>query len=417
QGAWRTLDWLEERAFTLLETTDQGRVYGLDLTCPKPSAGQNQGAGCLYMRLGYAACEATDSVTVLGLAYDTLAIEITASASSVCVGEEVTYSLSRCGGVDSVVWYVNGQAVQSGFIGWEAAPANSYTYRPSAGDMVYVIGHAVWSPCVTEPFKISNMLNVEVLDGRTETAIAVSLTASADSVCGAGRPVYTVSGRGFDSLYWYANGQLAAVTDLLYGRTEALPAASAKDGSSEDRTASWERTPRLGTEGADSLYVVAVRRERMCRARAEQTSNVVSVYRRAQPEVRIAPGDTVLPQGEDFLFSASGATAYVWWTDLDNEIIGGNATLNLTVASEAFALYVMGYEPAYGPDSLAGGRITPPAPGDYASFGCRGYDRVAVRPSVQDENPLIYIPNTIVKSSVIPADRVFKVYGEDIVRV
>lgn len=392
-----------ERSLILAGTDDAGRIYEMTEVYPSPVSGK-MASGVLRLGAINEGCVMEDSLWLVGRVHDTLSVEAAASAASVCEGEEVHYGLLRHRHVDSVVWYVNDEPVFSGRL----PAAVEYVYRPAAGDRVCAAVYNTTWPCVVNNGKRSNELRVEVLSGDlTAGPVEAILTASADSVCGAGAPTYTVSGRGFDSVYWYANGLLSAVTDLL-GDVTSAP---------EVRTAAWKRVPRPAAEGADSVYAVAVRRERLCAVRDSNRTAAVSVYRREMPEVRIAPRDTAVTPGDELALQASGATAYVWWTDADDGIAGKEAAFTLTAADDTVLVYVMGYEPAYGPDSLAGGGRTP-APDAYGDFGCRAYDSVCVRPG--EELPgasVIYVPNAVLRNSARPADRVFKVFGERIASV
>lgn len=404
-------EWLEDgigtdKKFIFEEMTPQGRIYSLDANYPTVShsdAGFEKTA-VLSISLGYEDCSAVDSVRITAGIYETVEVEIAVSAASVCEGEEVTYRLSRWVSADSVVWYLNDEPVLAGRL----PGAVEYVCRPAAGDRVYVQAYNVFNPCVVNNGLLSNELTVEVLSGGVAAAVEAALTASADSVCGAGAPTYTVSGRGFDSVYWYANGLLSAVTDLLGDATSAP----------EARTAAWKRVPRAAAEGADSVYAVAVRRDRICAPRESLRTASVSVYRREMPEVRIAPRDTAVAPGDDLALQASGATAYVWWTDADDGIAGKEAAFTLTASGDTVLVYVMGYEPAYGPDSLAGGRTPAPAPEAYGEFACRAFDSVCVRPGAERrDGPVVYVPNAVLRNSARPADRVFKVFGEGIASV
>ncbi len=407
QAVWTEDGSVTEKTFVLEEETAKGEIYGLQVAYPAFSQAEESGMGrlaVLRIGLGYENCSAVDSVRVIGRPYEPVNIEIVASAASVCEGEEVVFRLNLLESADSVVWYVNDEPVFSGRL----PAAVEYVYRPAAGDRVYAEAYNASGACVVNNGKRSNELRVEVLSGDlTAGPVEAALTASADSVCGAGAPTYTVSGRGFDSVYWYANGLLSAVTDLL-GDVTSAP---------EVRTAAWKRVPRPAAEGADSVYAVAVRRERLCAVRDSNRTAAVSVYRREMPEVRIAPRDTAVTPGDDLALQASGATAYVWWTDADDGIAGKEAAFTLTAADDTVLVYVMGYEPAYGPDSLAGGGRTP-APDAYGDFGCRAYDSVCVRPGAERrDGPVVYVPNAVLRNSARPADRVFKVFGEGIVAV
>ena len=82
-------------------------------------------------------------------------------------------------------------------------------------------------------------------------------------------------------------------------------------------------------------------------------------------------------------------------------------------------VYTMGYEPAFNRDSLAGGQTPAPAFNAYGEFTCLAFDSVLVRPAeipVLDSS-VIYIPNAVLLNSARPADRVFRVYGENIASV
>ncbi|MDE7149860.1 MAG: hypothetical protein K2O01_05575 [Bacteroidales bacterium] len=385
-------------------TDDAGKVY--ELTVAYPSVAGADASAVLRLGATHDGCFVEDSLRLVGRPHDTLSLEAAVSVASVCEGEEVHYGLIRHTHMDSVVWYVNGSAVFAGRL----PAAVEYVYRPAPGDRVWAEGYNVLNPCAVNNGMRSNELTVEVLSGGgTAAAVDAVLTVSADSVCGAGTPTYTVSGRGFDSVYWYANGVLSAVTDLL-GDVTSAP---------EVRTAAWKRVPRAAAEGADSVYAVAVRRDRICVPRDSRRTDAVSVYRREMPEVRIAPRDTTVPSGDDLTLQASGATAYVWWTDAEYGIAGTEAVFTLTVADDTVSVYVMGYEPAYGPDSLAGGQTVAPLPEAYGDFGCRAYDSVCVRPGAarRDDGSVVFVPNAVLLNSARPADRVFKVFGEEVASV
>ncbi|MDE6106441.1 MAG: gliding motility-associated C-terminal domain-containing protein, partial [Bacteroidales bacterium] len=347
-----------------------------------------------------------DSLQRVGYPHDTLMLEVASSATSVCSGEEVHYGIVRQAHIDSVVWYVNDQIVLSG----KVRETPTYTYRPAAGDRVWAVGYNTGGHCVHNNGLASEELSVEVTSIGTPGIVIATLTSSADSVCGAGAPVYTVTGRGFDSVYWYANGQLEAITDLLETGVRAVPV---------NRTAMWKRAPRPASEGPDSVYAVAVRRAKVCALRNEQTTNVVSVLRRERPEVRITPRDTSVLTGHDLILEGAGASAYVWWTDAEHGIAGTMQTFTLIGHGDTVMVYTMGYEPAFNRDSLAGGRTPAPEANAYDEFTCLAFDSVLVRP---DEIPVldssvIFIPNAVLRHSARPADRVFRVYGENIASV
>lgn len=347
-----------------------------------------------------------DSIRIVGRPYDTLAIAIEASALSVCAGLEVSYGVSELAGADSIVWYVNDRPVLSGYIA--SGEAGYYTYRPEKGDRVYAEVYKVFGSCVFNNGLRSNELTVEVLTGDDQPLSAL-LTAEADSVCGPAAVNYVVNGHGFDSVYWYVNGRLSAVTDLLSGAPDA----------SGQRKAAWKRVPYAAADGGDSVSVLAVRRARACALRDSLRSNTVSVYRRGMPVVTIAPRDTTVTPGGDLTFSASGASAYVWWTDAEYGIAGKEDRFTWTGTSDTVQVFVMGYEPAYGADSLAGGQTAAPAPDAYDEFVCHAYDSVYVWPSaiIDDPDQILFIPNAVLVNSARPADRVFKVFGEGIASV
>lgn len=383
--------------FTETEADEAGKTYRLSATYPAAEA-------MLYLGAVNAGCVMEDSLQIVGHPYDTLLLEVASSATSVCEGEEVRYGIVRQANVDSIIWYLNDGVVLAGPI----RQAATYTYRPALGDRVYVVAYNTSGMCVYNNGLRSEDIGVEVMSGAISAGpVIAAMTASADSVCGAGEPIYMVSGRGFDSVYWYANGQLAAITDLLDTEVKAVPTV---------RTATWQRAPRPAEEGVDSVYAVAVRRSKICADRAEQTTNVVSVYRRERPEVRITPRDTSVLTGYDLLLEGTGASAYVWWTDLEDGIAGTMGTFTLVGHGDTVWVYTMGYEPAFNRDSLAGGQTPAPAADAYNEFTCRAFDSVLVSPaeiSVLDSS-LIYIPNAVLRHSARPADRVFKVYGENI---
>lgn len=390
------------KAITFTETAsdENGKTYELTATYPS--------AAIAWLQVGAvnAGCLAEDSLQIVGYPYDTLMIEIASSVTTVCLGEEVHYGIVRQAHIDSVVWYVNDQIVSAGQI----SQANVYTYRPASGDRVWAVGYNTGGRCVYNNGLSSDEISVEVTSAGSPGVVIATLTASADSVCGAGAPVYTITGRGFDSVYWYANGQLEAITDLLEAGVKAAPTT---------RTATWRRAPRTATEGIDSVYAVAVRRAKICALRNQQTTNVVSVLRREKPEVRITPRDTSVLTGDELLFEASGASAYVWWTDAEHGIAGMVSTFMLIGHGDTVMVYTMGYEPAFNRDSLAGGQTPAPAADAYAEFTCLAIDSVQVsprQPTVLDSS-VIFIPNAVLRNSSRPADRVFRVYGENIASV
>ncbi|MDE5606411.1 MAG: hypothetical protein K2I68_03820, partial [Bacteroidales bacterium] len=399
-AVWQENGTQTEITFTETDADETGKTYQLSTAYPAATA-------MLYLGAVNAGCTAEDSLQIVGHPYDTLMLEVTASVTSVCEGEEVRYGIVRQANVDSVVWYVNDDVVLAGPI----RQAASYTYRPGVGDRVYVTAYNTGGICVYNNGLRSEDVGVEVMSGSISAGpVLAALTASADSVCGAGEPVYTVTGRGFDSVYWYANGQLAAITDLLDAEVKAVPAV---------KTATWRRAPRPAAEGIDSVYAVAVRRAKICADRTQQTTNVVSVYRRERPEVRITPRDTSVLTGYDLLLEGAGASAYVWWTDAEDGIAGTMQMFTLVGHGDTVWVYTMGYEPAFNRDSLAGGQTPAPAADAYGEFTCRAFDSVQVSPaeiSVLD-SALIYIPNAVLRHSARPADRVFKVYGENIASV
>lgn len=396
-----------EWPLALAGTDEAGRVYALTAVYPSPAAGETGATASGVFRLGAIneGCAVEDSLWVVGRAHDTLYVEAAASVASICEGEEVHYGLIRHAHVDSVVWYLNDEPVLAGRL----PAAVEYVCRPKAGDRVYAAAYNTTGPCVVDNGLKSNELSVEVLSGGGAGVLLAALTASADSVCGAGAPTYTVSGRGFDSVYWYANGLLCAVTDLLDDVTSAP----------EVRTATWKRVVRPAAEGTDSVYAVAVRRERICVSRDSYRTAVVSVRRREMPEVRISPRDTVLTPGDDLALQAAGATAYIWWTDAEDGIAGKETAFTLTGNGDTVQVYVMGYEPAYGADSLAGGGKPAPAREAYGEFSCRAFDSVCVRPGAErrETGEVVYVPNAVLRNSARPADRVFKVFGEGIATV
>lgn len=391
---WRSDGTHGERTFTRLETTPEGQLYGLETVYPASET-------WLYIGLGYENCSVEDSIRIIGLPHEKVEVKIESAELSVCAGMEVAYGLVHVSGVDSVVWYVNDRPVLSGE---PYRAAVSYTYRPEPGDSVWVMAYRRFGRCVDGNGARSNVVRVEVLSDRMP--LEAVLTAEADSVCGAGALTYTVSGRGFDSVYWYANGELAAVTDLLSGAS-TLP---------ETRTAAWNRVPREAGEGIDSLYALAVRRNRVCGIYDSLRTNTVSVYRRAMPTVTIIPRDTTVVVGEALGMQAAGAAAYIWWTDAD-DLLETGATFTLMMPADTVTVYTMGYEPAYGPDGLAGGVHAAPASDAYGDFGCRAYDSVRVLPGEAFEEVRLFVPNAVLLNSAHPADRVFKVFGEDVTTV
>lgn len=398
-AVWQIDGTRTELPFETVQSDATGTVY--ELTTVYPAATAMLSVGAIN-----AGCVAKDSLQIVGHARDTLMLEVESSVTSVCLGEEVHYGIVRYAGLDSVVWYVNGQIVSTGAID----ATRIYAYRPEPNDRVWVVGYNTTGYCVYNNGLRSDEINVEVTTNATLGVVLATLTASADSVCGAGAPVYTVSGRGFDSVYWYANGELAAITDLLEAGVRAVPT---------DRTATWRRAPRPADEGLDSVYAVAVRRAKICALRNEQTTNVVSVRRREKPEVRITPRDTSVLTGYDLLLEGTGASAYVWWTDLEHGIAGTMGTFTLVGNGDTVMVYTMGYEPAFNRDSLAGGQTPAPAFNAYGEFTCLAFDSVLVRPAeipVLDSS-VIYIPNAVLLNSARPADRVFRVYGENIASV
>ena len=135
--------------------------------------------------------------------------------------------------------------------------------------------------------------------------------------------------------------------------------------------------------------------------------------------MRITPRDTSVLTGYDLLLEGTGASAYVWWTDLEHGIAGTMGTFTLVGNGDTVMVYTMGYEPAFNRDSLAGGQTPAPAFNAYGEFTCLAFDSVLVRPAeipVLDSS-VIYIPNAVLLNSARPADRVFRVYGENIASV
>lgn len=403
-AVWRAGDTRTALPFKEADSDETGKIY--ELTVAYPSALGIQASAWLQVGAIHGGCMAEDSLQLVGYPHDTLMLEVAASANSVCLGEEVHYGIVRQAHIDSVVWYVNDQIVLSGGLRQVA----QYAYRPAAGDRVWAVGYNTSGRCVHNNGLRSDELSVEVTSIGTPGVIVATLTASADSVCGAGMPVYTVTGRGFDSVYWYANGELEAITDLLEAGVKAVPTV---------RTATWKRAPRPASEGLDSVYAVAVRRAKVCALRNEQTTNVVSVLRREKPEVHITPRDTSVLTGDELHFEGTGASAYVWWTDREHGIAGSMSTFTFIGYGDTVMVYTMGYEPAFNRDSLAGGQTPAPARDAYGEFTCLAFDSVLVRP---DEIPVldssvIFIPNAVLRHSARPADRVFRVYGENIASV
>lgn len=403
-AVWQQGDSRKDVTFTETASDETGKIY--ELTAAYPSASGAQAVAWLQVGAINAGCMAEDSLQIVGYPHDTLIIEIASSVTSVCLGEEVHYGLVRQANIDSVVWYVNDQIVSAGQI----SQANVYTYRPAAGDRVWAVGYNTGGRCVHNNGLRSDEISVEVASAGTPGVVIAALTVSADSVCGAGMPVYTITGRGFDSVYWYANGELEAITDLLETGVKAVPTV---------RTATWKRAPRPASEGVDSVYAVAVRRAKICALRNEQTTNVVSVLRREKPEVHITPRDTSVLTGNDLVFEGSGASAYVWWTDAEHGIAGTMGTFTLIGHGDTVMVYTMGYEPAFNRDSLAGGQTPAPEANAYDEFTCLAFDSVLVRPEQPTvlDSSVIYIPNAVLRNSSRPADRVFKVYGENIASV
>ncbi|MDE6516213.1 MAG: hypothetical protein K2L03_09295, partial [Bacteroidales bacterium] len=393
---WRADGTHGERTFTRLENTPQGQLYGLETTYLPSET-------WLYIGLGYENCSVEDSIRIIGRPHEQVEIRIEASELSVCAGMEVSFEVTHVSAVDSIVWFINDRPVLSGPL----SRAATYMYRPEPGDSVYVKAYRRNGKCVIGNGTKSDVIRVEVLTGDQAPMEAV-LTAEADSVCGEVALTYTVSGYGFDSLYWYANGLLSAVTDAFEGAT-TMP---------ETQTATWKRVPReADAEGADILYVMAVRRDRICGLRDSLRTNSVSVYRRAMPAVFITPRDTAATVGEAVDMQATGAAAYLWWTDADDNLFENGATFTLMVPEKLVTVYVMGYEPAYGPDGLAGGQHAAPAPDAYDDFSCRAYDSVRVFPGEAFEQVKIFVPNAVLLNSARPADRVFKVFGEEVTSV
>ena len=384
-----------------------GKVYewvGLYPATPKDNPSAN-GLMRLQVMAESGNCRATDTLRIEAHPKDTLRIEIAASVSQICQGEEVVYGLLRREHIDSVVWYHNGMRMKSGSL----ATAVSYTCRPNPGDRVWAVGYnRSTSACPVFNGLRSKELVVNVIAGGRKPVglLSAKLSVSADSVCGSGKPVYTLRGKGFDSVYWYANGAWVAYT-----------AANGVTTNPEESVATWVRTSALNF-GADSVYAVALRTERFCAERDSVITPMAVVYRRELPEVKISPRDTSVWPGKDVSLSAAGASHYIWWTDMERGIAGLDQTFEFSMIADTVEVYVMGYEPAYDSLGFAGGTTPRPAANAYSKFGCSARDQVNVLPtSVAEDEVMIYIPNTVLLNSTRAADRVFKVFGEKIASV
>ena len=401
---WQNLD------LVMTGTQDSGKIYEWVGTYPATPKNNPSANGLLRMQVMADAggCRSLDTLRIEAHPKDTLKIEIaTSSVSSICQGEEAMYGLSLREHVDSVVWYHNGLRMKSGSLD----KASIYICRPNPGDRVWAVGYnRSSSACPVFNGLRSNDVTVNVIAGGryASGAVSAALSASADSVCGFGQPVYTLRGKGFDSVYWYANGYLMAITNVNTGITTNPDVVEA----------TWQRTPRLTAYGLDSVYAIAVRTKRACAERDSVLSKLVTVYRREMPQVKIEPRDASVWPGKDVSLSATGASRYVWWTDMQDDIAGLDQTFEFTMIDDTVGVYVMGYEPAYNEDSLAGGAALRPAANAYDKFGCRNFDQVRVKPaSASEDEVIIYIPNTVLLNSTRAADRVFKVFGERIASV
>ena len=406
---WNSADSWKPTNLNLVERQDSCAVYewvGAYPSTPKDKPSSN---GLMKMQVAaYAgSCMANETIELESYPKDTLKIEIATTVSQICQGEEALYGLLVREHIDSVEWYYNGLRMKSGPL----ATTRSYTCRPGPGDRVWAVGYnRSTSACPVFNGLRSNDISVNVIAGGRQTsgAITAALSASADSVCGFGQPVYTLLGKGFDSVYWFANGYLMAVTNVNTGITTNPDVVEA----------TWQRTPRLTAYGLDSVYAIAVRSERLCAERDSMVSRLVTVYRREMPQVKIEPRDASVWPGKDVSLTATGASRYVWWTDMESGIAGLDQTFEFAMIDDTVGVYVMGYEPAYNEDSLAGGAALRPAANAYEKFGCRNFDQVRVKPASASEGEvIIYIPNAVLLNSTRAADRVFKVFGERIASV
>ena len=384
---------------------DGGMIYEWVGAYPQTPAGSSANGEMKLQVLADAGnCTAVDSLHLVSHSKDSLQIEIAATVSTICQGEEATYGLLRREHIDSVIWYHNGMRMKSGPL----ATTASYTCRPNPGDRVWAKGFNRTSACALNNGVVSNTISINVIAGGRKPVgmLSANLSVSADSVCGTGKPVYTLRGKGFDSVYWFANGEWVAYT-----------AATGITTNPEECVATWARTSAL-VLGTDSVYAVAVRTERFCAERDSVITKTVAVHHREMPEVRILERDASAWPGKDVNLSATGASHYIWWTDMERGIAGLEPTFDFTMIADTVGVFVMGYEPAYDSLGFAGGAALRPAANAYSKFGCRSRDQVNVSPTTVPEGEvMIYIPNAVLLNSTRAADRVFKVFGERIAEV
>lgn len=330
-------------------------------------------------------CTSFDSIGLTGIKPVEMSISIKPSVSQICVGEEVVYMIDKAQKVDSIAWYVNGQ---------EASDLYTLTYRPDSGDVVFAKVYS-FAKCVASQGVVSNNVTVIVLNSNAVAPIVLDLTTTTDSLCAPQELVYTGQGDGFDFIRWYANGKNTYM-----------------ENANQSEIYTWKHSPRLSSAGADSVWVMAFRRNRACVPGDTLVSKVVSVYRRMPPIVEVFPKDTLINDGETITLSASGASAFIWWpSDMIKNAEGASVE---AYPFENTVIYAIGYEPYYqSPEGVSLSNVT-----------CYGSDSVIIRvePMIGDtikaeKHNEIYIPNAVLPSALKVEDRVFMVHAINVSKV